>query len=161
MVIQTGILDELATIPWFLDLTKRQLEALASISSIIEVKAGQVIFNDGDQLDHMYIILEGEVGVDFVVPAHGQVRIYTAQPLDIIGWSKMTPVVRQRVASTTALKNTRLLLIQGDELLSICDQDRQVGYIIFKRLANVVASNLLMTKLQLLDRILHPSQQLV
>lgn len=161
MVNQTGILDVLTTIPWFLDLSKRQLEALASISSLVEFKAGQMIFNEGDQLDNMYIILDGEVGVDMSVPTRGQVRIYVAEPLDIIGWSKMTPVVRQRVASTTALKNTRLLLIQGDDLLTLCDQDRQVGYVIFKRLANIVASNMLMTKLQLLDRILHSSHEMV
>lgn len=160
MVKQTGILDILTTIPWFLELSKRQLEALANISSIIEVKAGQTIFCEGDQLDHMYIILEGEVGVDMSVPTRGQVRIYVAEPLDIIGWSKLTPVVRQRVGSTTAIKNSRLLLIQGDELVTLCDQDRQVGYIIYKRLANIVASNMLLTKLQLLDRILHSANEL-
>jgi len=161
MVDQTGILEILKSIPWFLDLSRKQLEMLASISSIIDVKAGQVIFCEGDQLDHMYIILEGEVAVDMAVPTRGQARIYVAEPLDIIGWSKMTPVVRQRVGTTTALKNTRLLLIQGDELFALCEQDRQVGYIVFKRLANVVASNMLMTKLQLLDRILHSSHELV
>ncbi len=160
MVDQTGILETLKTIPWFLDLNQRQLEMLASISSIIDVKAGQTIFCEGDQLEHMYIILEGEVAIDMAVPTRGVVRISVAEPLDIIGWSKMTPVVRQRVGTTIALKNTRLLLIQGDELLSLCDQDRQVGYVVFKRLANVVASNMLMTKLQLLERIMHTSNEI-
>jgi len=160
MVNQTDILDILTTIPWFLDLNKRQLEALASISSVIEVKAGQMIFCEGDQLDHMYIILEGEVGVDMSVPTRGQARIYVAEPLDIIGWSKLTPVIRQRIGTTTAIKNSRLLLIQGDELQSLCDLDNHVGYIIYRRLANIVASNMLMTKLQLLDRILHSSHEL-
>jgi len=160
MVDQTGILEILKTIPWFLDLNKRQLEMLASISSIIDVKAGQTVFNEGDQLEHMYIILEGEVAVDIAVPTRGHARVGVAEPLDIIGWSKLTPVVRQRVGTTTALKDSRLLLIQGDELLNLCDQDRQVGYVVFKRLANVVASNMLMTKLQLLDRILRESHEL-
>jgi CRP/FNR family cyclic AMP-dependent transcriptional regulator len=160
MTDQIEILKTLKSIPWFLELSQRQLETLAGISSLVEFNAGQTIFGEGDQLEHMYIILEGEVGVDMSVPSRGQVRIYVAEPLDIIGWSKMTPVVRQRTASVIALKTTHLLLIQGDELLALCDQDRQVGYIIFKRLANVVASNMLITKLQLLDRILHSSSEL-
>ncbi len=159
MVNQSRIIDTLKSIPWFLDLNQRQLETLASFSSIIEVKAGETIFYEGDQLDHMYIILEGEVGVDMSLPTRGPQRIYVAEALDIIGWSKLTPVVRQRTASTTAIKNTRLLRIHGDELLTFCEQDRQVGYVIFRRLANVVASNMLITKLQLMDRILHSSSE--
>jgi CRP-like cAMP-binding protein len=159
MVSQTRIIDILKSIPWFLDLNHRQLETLASFSSVIEYKAGQVIFNEGDQLDHMYIILDGEVGVDMSVPTRGPVRIYVAEALDIVGWSRLTPVVRQRTATITALKNTRLLCIHGDELLEFCEQDHHVGYVIFRRLANIVASNMLIMKLQLMERILHSTSE--
>lgn len=155
----TGIIDILKSIPWFLDLNSRQLETLAGFSSVIEVKSGEIVFHEGDQLDHMYIILEGEVGVDMSVPTRGKIRIYVAEALDIIGWSRMTPVVRQRTATITALKDTRLLCINGDELLALCEQDHHVGYVIFRRLANVVASNMLITKLQLMDRILHSASE--
>ena len=156
---QTKIIDILKSIPWFLDLNNRQIETLASYSSIIEIKAGNIVFNEGDQLDNMYIILEGQVSVDISVPTHGQLRIYIAEPLDIIGWSKMTPVVRERTASSTAIKDTRLLCFQGNELFTFCEQDRHVGYIFFRRLSNVVASSMLMTKLQLMDRLLRSSSE--
>lgn len=159
MVSQTGIIDILKSIPWFLDLNHRQLETLANFSSVVEYKAGQVIFNEGDQLDDLYIILEGEISVDMSVPTRGMVRIYIAEALDIIGWSRLTPVVRQRTATLTALKDTRMLRIQGDELLEFCEQDHHVGYVIFRRIANVVASNMLITKLQLMERILHSTSE--
>ncbi len=159
MVNQTGIVDILKSIPWFLDLNARQLETLAGFSSMLEFSTGEVLFNEGDQLDHMYIILDGEVGVDMSIPTRGKVRIYVAEALDIIGWSKLTPVVRQRTATITALKPSRLLRIQGDALLAFCEQDHHVGYVIFRRLANVVASNMLIMKLQLMDRILHSTSE--
>lgn len=157
MMMLTLIIETLKSIPWFAPLNSKQLERLAAISSIQEVKAGSIIFSEGDRVDNVYIILDGQVAVDSTVPGHDSVRIYQAEPLDIIGWSKMTPVIRQRVATTTALKLTHLLVINGDDLTSLCEEDNHIGYIVMRRLANVVATNMLTTKLQLLDLILQLS----
>lgn len=157
MMMSTLLLDTLKSIPWFSPLNSKQLERLASISSIQEVSAGTAIFHEGDRVDNVYIILDGQVAVDSVVPGHDTVRVYQAEPLDIVGWSKMTPVIRQRVATTTALKLTHLLVINGDELTGLCEEDSHIGYIVMRRLANVVATNMLTTKLQLLDLIIQLS----
>lgn len=151
------LIDTLKSIPWFLDFNSKQLERLASISTIVEVSAGKVIFCEGDRVDNMYIILDGQIAVDSAVPGHDPVRIYQAEALDIIGWSKMTPVIRQRVATTTVLKDSRLLVINGDDLTNLCEEDNHIGFVIMRRLANVVATNMLTTKLQLLDLILQLS----
>lgn len=151
------LLDALKTIPWFLDFNAKQLDRIASISSIMEVEAGETIFCEGDRVDNLYIILDGQVSVDITVPTQGTKRIYVAEPLDILGWSKMTPVVRQRVASTQAITDTHLLVVNGDDLATLCEEDHHVGYLVVRRLANVVATNLLHTKLQLLDLILQLS----
>ncbi|MHB8112592.1 MAG: Crp/Fnr family transcriptional regulator [Bellilinea sp.] len=157
MMPLTLLIDTLKSIPWFLDFNSKQLERLASISTIMEVSAGEVIFCEGDRADNMYIILDGQIAVDSAVPGHDPVRIYQAEALDIIGWSKMVPVIRQRVATTTALKDSRLLVINGDDLAGLCEEDNHVGFVIMRRLANVVATNMLTTKLQLLDLILQLS----
>lgn len=151
------LLDSLKTIPWFLDFNSKQLDSIASISSIMEVEAGETVFCEGDRVDNLYIILDGQVGVDITVPSQGTKRIYVAEPLDILGWSKMTPVVRQRVASTQAITDTHLLVVNGDDLAALCEEDHHIGYVVVRRLANVVATNLLHTKLQLLDLILQLS----
>jgi CRP/FNR family transcriptional regulator, cyclic AMP receptor protein len=156
---RTDLIEILKGIPWFLGLDSKQLECLAGISSIEEIKANEQIFCEGDRVDNLYIILSGQVGVDMAVPTRGQVRIYVAEALDIIGWSKMTPMVRQRTASAYALTKTRLLIIQGDELATLCEDDHHVGYIIMRRLANVVAGNLLTVKLQLMDLILQDTAE--
>ena len=153
----TNQIEILNSIPWFLDLNREQIERLARITTIEEINAGDQIFCEGDRVDNLYIILSGQVSVDMAVPTRGQVRITIAEALDIIGWSKMTPMVRQRTASTHALIKTRLLVINGDELTALCEEDHHTGYIVMRRLANVVASNLLSVKLQLMDLILQGS----
>ncbi len=155
MMIPIPLTDALKSIPWFLDFNQKQMEKLARISSIIELKAGEVLFCEGDRVDNTYIILDGQVSVEITVPAQGPLQIYVAEPLDVLGWSKMTPVVRQRVASTIALKDTHLLVFNGDDLAALCEEDHHIGYVVVRRLANVVATNMLHTKLQLMDLILH------
>lgn len=158
MLNHPTLIETLKNIPWFLDLNDRQIEALAGIASIQDVPAGKTIFCEGDRVDNLFIILSGEVGVDMAVPSRGQVRIYVGEALDIIGWSKMTPVVRQRTASTTALSNTRLLVLNGDALEDLCEEDARIGFVVMRRLANVVASNLLTVKLQMMELILQSSR---
>jgi len=157
MMLPTLLTDTLKSIPWFFDFNAKQLERLASISAILEVKAGTTIFCEGDRVDNVYIILDGQVAVDSDIPGHGSVRIYQAEALDIIGWSKLTPIVRQRVATTAALKDSRLLVINGDGLESLCEEDKHIGFVIMRRIANVVATNMLTTKLSLMDLILQLS----
>lgn len=151
------LIDALNTIPWFLDFNPKQMERLANISTIMELTAGETLFCEGDRVDNLYIILAGQISVEMTVPAHGTQKIYIAEPLDILGWSKMTPVVRQRVASTAAISDARLLVINGDDLAALCEEDHHIGYVVIRRLANVVAANLLHTKLQLMDLILQLS----
>ena len=146
---KTSLIETLQTIPWFLDLKPQQIESLADISSIIHCKEGTAIFCEGDRVDNVYII----------IPTRGVVRITTAEPLDIIGWSKLTPVVRQRTASTIAIKDSTLLALNGDALNRLCEDDPRLGYIIMRRIANVVASNLLTIKLQMMDIILQSANQ--
>lgn len=156
---KTSLIETLQTIPWFLDLKPQQIESLADISSIIHCKEGTAIFCEGDRVDNVYIILSGEIGVDVTIPTRGVVRITTAEPLDIIGWSKLTPVVRQRTASTIAIKDSTLIALNGDALNRLCEDDPRLGYIIMRRIANVVASNLLTIKLQMMDIILQSANQ--
>jgi CRP-like cAMP-binding protein len=85
--------------------------------------------------------------------------VYTAEILDILGWSSMTPIVRQRTASVRATKPCLLLGLNSKLLQQMCEEDHELGYTIMRRLANVVANRLLTTRLCLLDIIAHGCPQ--
>ena len=158
---KTELIEILKGIPWFLEFNQKELDHLADLSSVAEVEDGDFIFSEGDRVDNVYIILSGEADLFSTIPSRGRVHIYYAEPLDIIGWSRMTPVVRQRTASAVAMNKTRLLVLNGEALTDLCEQDHHVGYVIMKRLANVVASNVLMFKLQLMEQIVQSTNQAV
>lgn len=156
MIYQAEILAALHSIPWFLDLNTKQLDRLASIAFICQVDAGDILFREGEKEDNLYVVLEGQMDAEIHVPNHGQVRIFLAEPLDVVGWSSMTPVVRQRTSTVRANSDTRLVGFHADALRKMCEEDRDMGYVIMKRVANVVASRLLTTRLQLLDMFANP-----
>jgi CRP-like cAMP-binding protein len=119
------------------------------------------LFREGDREDFMYIILEGQITLEILVPSHGNLFLYTGNPLDILGWSSMTPVVRQRTATGHAVGPVRLLAFDSNALKRLCDEDTCLGYVIMRRMANVVASQLLVTQLVLYDLIMKNAQDAV
>ena len=158
MIKRTDLIQAMKNIPWFVDLKPGQVERLASIAGIREVPQDELLFHEGDREEYMYIILEGQVSLQSYVPSHGFLYLYTAEPLDILGWSSMTPVVRQRTATGCALLPVKLLTFDSGALRRMCDEDHDLGYLIMKRLANVVASQYLVNRLVLYDLIIKNNQ---
>src|SRR5271169_1580158 len=99
MFKQADIKQALENIPWFLDLNGSQLERLAKIANFQQVNVGEEVFHEGDREDFLYIVLEGQVALETFVPSRGLIKTFTAEPLDIFGWSSLTPVVRQRLSN--------------------------------------------------------------
>jgi len=161
MFKQADITQAMENIPWFLDLKRSQLELLAKIARVQSVNEGEEVFHEGDREDFLYIVLEGQVALETFVPSRGLVRTFTAEPLDIFGWSSLTPVVRQRLSNARAILPGRLIAIEGEALKGLCDEDHDIGFIIMRRLANIVASRLLTTRLALFDVIIQNSNEIV
>jgi len=74
-------------------------------------------------------------------------------PLDILGWSGMTPIVRQRTGTVTATTHCWLLRVDSRLLSKLCEDDHDIGFVIYRRISNVVARSFLTTRLQLMNLI--------
>lgn len=153
----TEIGSLLKTIPWFNELKPEHFEKLAQIASLHIYPQGGEVFREGDRQDCLCIILEGRVALEIFIPHQGRVRILTAEPMDVIGWSSVTPVVRQRTASATAILPTQIIGLDSEKLRALCEEDHELGYQVMHRIANIVASRLTVTRLQLLDMFAAPT----
>lgn len=151
MAMTNDVLAELEKIPWFHELRPQDIRKIATITTLRTLQAGQVVFREGDKEDFYYVVLRGRVALDMFVPLRGRVRFYTAEPSETFGWSSVTPIVRQRTAGATAVIDSVVAGINAEELRRACEEDHDLGYEVMRRLANVVAGRLLVTRLQLLD----------
>ncbi|MBU0511660.1 MAG: cyclic nucleotide-binding domain-containing protein [Chloroflexi bacterium] len=159
MNTQKKLISALQTLPWLQELTSEHFEKIVEIASLCEVDAKQEIFREGDAVDYLYIVLQGRVAIDMFVPGRGRTRIYTAESMDVIGWSGVVPVARLRTAGARAVLPSHLIRLEANKLRILCEQDRSLGYIIMRKLANVVTIRLLTTRLQLLDIFAHPEAE--
>jgi len=155
---QNELVDALQAIPWFQELSDEHFQKICAITHLVRVDKDTTIFAEGEQDENLYIVLEGRVAIEIYSPVRGRIRIFTAEPLDVVGWSSVTPVVRQRTASARAVLDSRLAAIDGLALRQLCDDDCELGYKIMRRIANVVAARLMVTRLQLLDVFGHPEK---
>ncbi len=159
MFPEINLVTTLQHIPWFTDLSREQLKKLARIATVYQLMPGNMLFREGDRDDSLYILLEGQVALEIEVPTRGQANYHTAEMLDVIGWSSMTPIVRQRIARARATAPSQVLGFNSKLLDQLCDDDPQIGYIVYRRLANVVANRLLEMRLCLMEMIAHPVEQ--
>ncbi len=141
----------LKTNPWFAALEEPQFEALVAIATKYVWPAGKEIFREGESNHDIYWIYAGQVALDIAVPMRGRVTMLTLGEGDVFGWSAVLPVVKIRTASARAVQDTLAIAFNGPGLEKACEQDRELGYIVFRRLTNVVAARLTATRMQLLD----------
>ncbi|KAF0107006.1 MAG: hypothetical protein FD146_2116 [Anaerolineaceae bacterium] len=155
---QDEIFAELQKIPWFRGLQPKHLNQMAEIASLHRARAGEVFFREGDKEDNVYVVLEGRVALDIFVPHRGKVRFYTAEPWEVFGWSSVTPTVHQRTAGAVAVIDSFVVGFDAEKLRQLCEADHDFGYLVMRRLANIVASRLMVTRLQLLDMFANPPE---
>lgn len=151
-----SLAEILKGVPWFEGLSDPHFEKLVALGRMQHVEVDERLFQEGDAMDDFYILLAGRVGLDLHVPTRGRVRFYTVEPVDVFGWSSVTPVVRQRTAGAVAVLASDLAAFNAAELRQLCEKDHELGYYIMRRMANVIAARLQVTRLQLLDMFSHP-----
>jgi CRP-like cAMP-binding protein len=148
----------LQKVPWFNSLTPEHFKRVAELTHLRNAKAGEIFFREGDKQDFVYIVLDGRVSLDIFVPHHGKVRFCTAEPYDVFGWSSVTPNVRQRTAGAVAVLESTVACIDAEGLRLFAEEDHDFGYLLMRRLSNVVASRLMVTRLQLIDMFSEPTE---
>ena len=149
----------LQTVPWFQSLSEEHFQRVSSISKIVTMEKDELLFRQGDPQEFLYIVIEGRVAVELYSPERGYMRVFTVEPLDVVGWSSATPVVRQRTASARAVYDSRLVALDSQALIALCQEDYELGYIVMHRLANVAAGRLMICRMQLVDLFAHPDHE--
>lgn len=135
--------------PAFTRALERSVRSIAVISHERRFKSGENIFSEGQQADHVYLVVEGEVDVSFEIN-HGKVVIDTLMPGEMVCWSA---VIDPYLASATAVARTdvRLIAIDGPELLRLFERDSSLAYYVMREVVRCLTYRLKATHVQLAD----------
>lgn len=140
----------LAESEFFKGLDPRFLRMITGCASQAQFAAGELIFREGDESSRFYVLRTGKVALVINVPGRGPVIIQTLQGGDLLSWSWIVAPYK-KYFDARAVELTRAIAFDGDCVRRRCDDDPQLGYELFKRVAAVTGQRLHATRLQLLD----------
>jgi len=141
--------------PWFERLSDKHLDLFVSIAQLESWPAGRLIFRERDRDQKLYLVLAGRVALDISVPTRGRVTILTLSKNEVFGWSAIVPFEMTRTASARTILETDAIVFDAAALKEACEADHELGYLVYRRLTNLIAGRLTATRLQLLDMYAH------
>jgi CRP-like cAMP-binding protein len=125
----------------FQDLSESQLEQIVQICEEKVYQIGTVIFKENTASDELYIIANGIVDI-LVDPSilgipsqSGPKTITTLRRGQVFGEVALVDQGLRSASARCASNNTRLLIINRDDLIALCDQDFQMGYVLMRNIA--------------------------
>ncbi len=87
----SGLIDDLRKIEVFADLPREQLEWLAEHLQELQFQAGEIMGREGEPLDHLTVVLEGEIRVQIGSGADEMIfRGFAGQVTGLLPYSRLT-----------------------------------------------------------------------
>jgi CRP/FNR family cyclic AMP-dependent transcriptional regulator len=146
----------------FYGIDRDDINPIARICKERTYRKGETIFEENSSGDELYVIAEGEVEI-LVDPAMVSAQMGTPIEDKVIARLHRgqsfgeIALVDQGIRSATARsasKNTRLLIIPRNEILSLCEENPKIGYRLMRNLAVDLSTKLRGTDFQIRDQLL-------
>jgi CRP/FNR family cyclic AMP-dependent transcriptional regulator len=143
--------------PFFAGLNHDQLVALAKVANEVAVETEHYFFHEGDELESIYLVLQGSAAVVIEVPDReveqklsGQltgklqtkdVVISAVGPGEAFAWSALVPP-HKATAGVKATTPCRVIAFNCQELRTAFEDDCRFGYLMMQKTAQVARDRL-------------------
>jgi CRP-like cAMP-binding protein len=129
-------------------LDPEMLRFLAGCTRNEHYRAGSYLFREGDRASQLFLVRSGRVALESHQPGRGTVVLETCEDGDVVGWSAL---FEPHSLDGRALTDTHTFTVDGECLLQKMQNDPKFGYVITRRLLEVVHRRLERTRIQQLD----------
>ena len=127
----------LQSVPLFSAMTLEQLEAIHSCLTEHHYTKGEVLFEEGDIGDEMYIVAEGQVKIFYTLKTSEPLLLTTVDAGSYFG--EMSILDRDpRSAAARVSKNSRLFALKGEQLKELIYIMPEIAFTIFRVLSDRV-----------------------
>jgi len=133
------MLETLAGIPLFQDLSSAQLDLIDPLFEHFSCPPKTVIFEQGEDPLYLYILVTGTVIIKYKPFDGPAITITRLRKGDVFGWSAVVGS-RFYTSSTISASHVSTLRIKGEDLWNLVNEHPEIGKIILDRLASVVSS---------------------
>ncbi len=119
----------------FTGLTDDQLQQLIDISQEVTYHANEVIFNQGDEGDRLYIIRQGQVEVNVESePGRSRSQVYLGAG-QVFGEMALIDYGARSATIRSIRDGTVVDGISREAFTHLCEEDKAIGYIVMRNIA--------------------------
>ena len=145
------IFDQL---PLFKDLSNDQRALLRPLFLPVDCYSGTTLFEQGDPAEYLYLVVVGEVVINYKPEDGPAILVARVRPGGIVGWSAALGS-RSYTSGATCEVYTQMLRLRGEDLRNLCNDCPETGILILERLATVIAERLRNTHEHVMALLMH------
>ena len=128
--------------PFFSGFTMDQLVALAMTAEEITVPKDYYFLHEGDEVNYMHLVLEGEIALVITLPQKDkEIIVNTLGIGDLFGWSALVPP-HSATAGVKAITPSRVVVFDGQQLRQRFENECEFGYLMMVKIAQVIRERL-------------------
>ncbi len=144
----------------FYQFTPTQLELVGNLCQEVVYNSGEIVFQENSSSKELYVIVQGEVDIlinrsttgDLEKKETAVARLRRGQSF---GEVALVDEGLRSASARSAQKDTRLLVIQRDKLIMLCETYPQLGYRLMHNLAADLAMKIRNTDLRIREQLLY------
>ena len=136
----------------FKDLSDDEIKQFEEMMEVKDYEAEQIIFNEGDVGDSIYLLLDGKVEINQALTMQLSKGDYDTREKAIINLpSEWHPVFGEmslfgnddkRTATVKAQTDCAMAVVMKDDLFRICESNPELGFKVMRNVAAIVTDNL-------------------
>lgn len=140
----------LAAHPFFKGFDQPSLDLVTGCASNVRFDEGAVIFRQGEAAKQFFIVREGKVALDILIPGRSPMIVQTVENGEVLGWSWLFPPYLSRF-NARVIEPVRAIALDAKCLRDKCEKDHDFGYTMMTNFARVMQERISALTLQLTD----------
>jgi CRP-like cAMP-binding protein len=146
-------IEDLKNVRFFDDFTNDQLKTFIRISTIKEFKVKDILFEQYDELNEIYVLLSGCLSLGISIANEKRIRLGTLEEGQLFSWSAVfNPYIS--TAWVMATCPTKVLAIDSKKLIGEFDKNCELGFKTMSKIAQTISRRLTDTRLQLMNQLI-------
>ena len=122
-----------------------QLLAVQSCCQKIEFQRGDRLFAEGEDSDHLWIQLGGEVDLRYERPQGRPTSILDPisfiSTAELFGWSSFTPPYKYKLSAYCAGRKCEMVRIEKEHLVKLFEKDAGIGFEVMSHIVRVIGTH--------------------
>ena len=115
------------------------LDKLSSITSIEEYRSGDYIFNEGEDAENLYAVIEGRVRLELDKKYTTRISINDIIQGMIFGFSALVDTEKKNYTTyAKAITDVKLYKWEATDLETLFNQDFEMGFMFMKVIAKII-----------------------